>query len=66
MKHQISRVDGNDIVLEDRDINDLIDTECMQRFEQITECALFSKIFKTAKECHVHMLLSTRNVVRPQ
>ena len=59
MKHQISQVDGNDSDLEDRDINDLIDTECMQRFEQITECASCSKIFKTAKECYVHMLLST-------
>ena len=31
----------------------------MPRFEQIPECALCSKIFKTAKECYVHMLLST-------
>ena len=65
MKHRISQVDGNDSDLEesnslqDRDINDLIDTECMKRFEQITECASCSKIFKTAKECYVHMLLST-------
>ena len=65
MKHRISQVDGNDSELEecnhlpDKDINDLIDKECLNRCEQITQCASCNKIFETAKECYIHMFLST-------
>ena len=64
MKHRISQVDGNDSELEeynslpDKDINELIDKECLNRCEQITQCASCSKIFKKAKECYIHMFLS--------
>ena len=58
MKHRISQLDAHKedseseeecYSLPDKALDDVIDKECLNRFNEITECASFSQIFKTEK-----------------